>query len=196
MSHFYQRMVLENPDKYPSRMGQSWKKEEDQELLDMLSHKCSKEEIIGHLQRTPGSIKSRIELHIRRLAVKPTSVDIIAEELNVSEELILKVLKKARNDTHEAPLKEVPTEPQIEKNDMMIYLLADIKEILTDIRDNTKPFKYEAVEDDSDIEVEVEEYEGEEYLVDPKTKKIYTDEGDFIGYWYKDEPVLNPFRKV
>ena len=196
MSHF-KAMAAENPGKYPSRMGQSWNKEEDRELLDMLSHKCSKEEIIGSLQRTPGSIKSRIELHVRRLAVKPTSVDIIAEELNVSEELILKVLKKARNDTQKEPVKEVPTEPQIEKSDMLIYLLADIKEILTDIRDNTRPVKYEAVEDDeSDLEVEVEEYEGEEYLVDPKTKKIYTDDGDFIGYWYKDEPVLNPFRKV
>ena len=194
----YIAMAAENPGKYPSRMGQSWNKEEDRELLDMLSHKCSKEEIIESLQRTPGSIKSRIELHVRRLAVKPTSVDIIAEELNVSEELILKVLKKAQKDTQKEPVKEVPTEPQIEKSDMMIYLLADIKEILTDIRDNTRPVKYEAVEedDDSDLEVEEYEYEGEEYLVDPKTKKIYTDEGDFIGYWYKDEPVLNPFRKV
>ena len=80
-----------------------------------------------------------------------------------------------------------------------MYLLVDIKELLTEIRDNTKPpkpVKYEPLTDDDDIEVEEYEYEGQEYLVDPKTKKIYTDDGDFIGYWYKDEPVLNPFRKV
>jgi hypothetical protein len=189
-------MVAENPGKYPSRMGQPWNDAEDQELLDMLSHKCSKEEISESVQRTPGSIKARTDMHIRNMAVKPTSIDIIAEELNVTEIYILKVLKKAGAEIKKEPVKEVPTSPQIEKQDMLMYLLVDIKELLTEIRDNTKPVKYETPTDDSDIEVEEYEYEGEEYLVDPKTKKIYTDEGDFIGYWYKDEPVLNPFRKV
>jgi hypothetical protein len=192
----YQAMAAENPGKYPSRMGQPWNDTEDQELLDMLSHKCSKEEISESVQRTPGSIKARTDMHIRNMAVKPTSIDIIAEELNVTEIYILKVLKKAGAEIKKEPVKEVPTSPQIEKQDMLMYLLVDIKELLTEIRDNTKPVKYETPTDDSDIEVEEYEYEGEEYLVDPKTTKIYTDEGDFIGYWYKDEPVLNPFRKV
>jgi len=192
----YTAMVAENPGKYPSRMGQPWSNAEDQELLDMLSHKCSKEEISESVQRTPGSIRSRTDLHIRNMAVKPTSIDIIAEELNVTEIYILKVLKKAGSELKKEPVKEVLTSPRIEKQDMLMYLLVDIKELLTEIRDNTKPVKYEPPTDDSDIEVEEYEYEGEEYLVDPKTKKIYTDDGDFIGYWYKDEPVLNPFRKV
>ena len=189
-------MAAENPGKYPSRMGQPWSDAEDQELLDMLSHKCSKEEISESVQRTPGSIKARTDMHIRNMAVKPTSIDIIAEELNVTEIYILKVLKKAGAEIKKEPVKEVPTSPQIEKQDMLMYLLVDIKELLTEIRDNTKPVVYETPSDDSDIEVEEYEYEGEEYLVDPKTKKIYTDDCDFIGYWYKDEPVLNPFRKV
>jgi hypothetical protein len=192
----YQAMAAENPGKYPSRMGQPWSDAEDQELLDMLSHKCSKEEISESVQRTPGSIKARTDMHIRNMAVKPTSIDIIAEELNVTEIYILKVLKKAGAEIKKEPVKEVPTSPQIEKQDMLMYLLVDIKELLTEIRDNTKPVVYETPSDDSDIEVEEYEYEGEEYLVDPKTKKIYTDDCDFIGYWYKDEPVLNPFRKV
>jgi len=192
----YTAMVAENPGKYPSRMGQPWSNAEDQELLDMLSHKCSKEEISESVQRTPGSIRSRTDLHIRNMAVKPTSIDIIAEELNVTEIYILKVLKKAGSELKKEPVKEVLTSPRIEKQDMLMYLLVDIKELLTEIRDNTKPVKYEPPTDDSDIEVEEYEYEGEEYLVDPKTKKIYTDDCDFIGYWYKDEPVLNPFRKV
>ena len=192
----YTAMVAENPGKYPSRMGQPWSNAEDQELLDMLSHKCSKEEISESVQRTPGSIRSRTDLHIRNMAVKPTSIDIIAEELNVTEIYILKVLKKAGSELKKEPVKEVLTSPRIEKQDMLMYLLVDIKELLTEIRDNTKPVKYEPPTDDSDIEVEEYEYEGEEYLVDPKTKKIYTDDGDFIGYWYKDEPILNPFRKV
>jgi hypothetical protein len=201
----YQTMAAENPDKYPSRMGQPWSSEEDLELLTMLSHKCSKEEISESVQRTVGSIKARTDLHIRNMAVKPTSIDIIAEELNVSEKYILNVLKKAGAELKKEPVKEkepvkLPiTGPRIEKQDMLMYLLVDIKELLTEIRDNSKPpkpVKYEPLTDDGDIEVEEYEYEGEEYLVDPKTKKIYTDEGDFIGYWYKDEPVLNPFRKV
>ena len=192
----YTAMVAENPGKYPSRMGQPWSDAEDQELLDMLSHKCSIEEISESVQRTPGSIRSRTNIHIRNMAVKPTSIDIIAEELNVTEIYILKVLKKAGSELKKEPVKEVLTSPRIEKQDMLMYLLVDIKELLTEIRDNTKPVKYEPPTDDSDIEVEEYEYEGEEYLVDPKTKKIYTDDGDFIGYWYKDEPVLNPFRKV
>ena len=192
----YTAMAAENPGKYPSRMGQPWSDAEDQELLDMLSHKCSIEEISESVQRTPGSIRSRTNIHIRNMAVKPTSIDIIAEELNVTEIYILKVLKKAGSELKKEPVKEVLTSPRIEKQDMLMYLLVDIKELLTEIRDNTKPVKYEPPTDDSDIEVEEYEYEGEEYLVDPKTKKIYTDDGDFIGYWYKDEPVLNPFRKV
>ena len=189
-------MVAENPGKYPSRMGQPWSDTEDQELLDMLSHKCSYEEIAESVQRTTGSIRSRTNIHIRNMAVKPTSIDIIAEELNVTEVYILKVLKKAGAEVKKEPVKEPVSGPRIEKQDMLMYLLVDIKELLTEIRDNTKPVKYEPPSDDSDIEVEEYEYEGEEYLVDPKTKKIYTDDGDFIGYWYKDEPVLNPFRKV
>jgi len=190
-------MAAENPGKYPSRMGQAWSSEEDQELLTMLSHKCSKEEISESVQRTPGSIKARTDLHIRNMAVKPTSIDIIAEELNVTEKYILNVLKKAGDELKKEPVKEPVTSPRIEKQDMMLYLLVDIKELLTEIRDNSKPpkpVKYEPPSDD--IEVEEYEYEGVEYLVDPKTKKIYTDDGDFIGYWYKDEPVINPFRGV
>jgi len=201
-------MAAENPDKYPSRMGQPWNDEEDLELLTMLSHKCSKEEISDSVQRTVGSIKARTDMHIRNMAVKPTSIDIIVEELNVSEKYILKVLKKAGAELKKEPVKEPIKEPdkepesgpRIEKQDMLLYLMVDIKELLTEIRDNTKPkpkpveYKYETPSDD--IEVEEYEYEGEEYLVDPKTKKIYTDDCDFIGYWYKDEPVLNPFRKV
>ena len=34
MSNF-KAMAAENPDKYPSRMGQPWSSEEDQELLTM-----------------------------------------------------------------------------------------------------------------------------------------------------------------
>jgi len=198
----YQAMAAENPGKYPSRMGQPWSSEEDLELLTMLSHKCSKEEISESVQRTGGSIKARTDLHIRNMAVKPTSIDIIAEELNVSEKYILNVLKKAGAELKKEPVKEKEpvTGPRIEKQDMLMYLLVDIKELLTEIRDNTQPPKpkkapeYEVPSDD--IEVEEYEYEGEEYLVDPKTKKIYTDDGDFIGYWYKEEPVLNPFRKM
>ena len=201
MSNF-KAMAAENPGKYPSRMGQAWSSEEDQELLTMLSHKCSKEEISGSVQRTVGSIKARTDLHIRNMAVKPTSIDIIAEELNVTEKYILNVLKKAGDELKKEPIKEPTKEPRIEKQDMLMYLLVDIKELLTEIRDNTKPSKpakpleYKPPSDDDDIEVEEYEYEGQEYLVDPKTKKIYTDDGDFIGYWYKEEPVLNPFRKV
>ena len=202
-------MAAENPDKYPSRMGQPWSSEEDLELLTMLSHKCSKEEISESVQRTVGSIKARTDLHIRNMATKPTSIDIIAEELNVTEKYILNVLKKAgaelKKEPTKEPIKETTKEPvtgpRIEKQDMLMYLLVDIKELLTEIRDNTRPvnlYKHNPPCDDAgdDIEVEEYEYEGQEYLVDPKTKKIYTDDGDFIGYWYKDEPVLNPFRKV
>ena len=193
----YKAMVAENPGKYPSRMGQPWNDAEDQELLDMLSHKCSKEEISESVQRTSGSIKARIDMHIRIMSAKPTSIDIIAEGLNVSEKHILDVLKKAGTERKKEPVEEVPTSPRIEKQDMLMYLLVDIKELLTEIRDNTKPPKpVEYKPPSDDLEVEEYEYEGKEYLVDPKTKKIYTDEGDFIGYWYKDEPVLNPFRKV
>mgnify|MGYP000206229010 CR=1 FL=1 len=165
----YTAMVAENPGKYPSRMGQPWSDAEDQELLDMLSHKCSIEEISESVQRTPGSIRSRTDLHIRNMAVKPTSIDIIAEELNVTEIYILKVLKKAGTELKKEPVKEVLTSPRIEKQDMLMYLLVDIKELLTEIRDNTrpveyKPVKYEPPTDDSDIEVEEYEYEGDSII--------------------------------
>jgi len=66
-------MVAENPDKYPSRMGQSWTKDETSDLLKAVADGQPIKNIASHHERTIGGIRSRLctiaaELHFNNKA--------------------------------------------------------------------------------------------------------------------------------
>lgn len=63
-------MVAENPDKYPSRMGQVWTTDETNDLLKAVAYGTHISDIAAHHERTVGGIRSRLctiaaELHFK-----------------------------------------------------------------------------------------------------------------------------------
>lgn len=64
------RMVAENPDKYPPRMGQAWTTDETVDLLKAIADGQSIKDIASHHERTIGGIQTRLctiaaELHFK-----------------------------------------------------------------------------------------------------------------------------------
>jgi hypothetical protein len=59
-SNMYQKMVAENPEKYPARMGMAWTKDEVTDLLSAVKNGDSIETIAHHHERTVGSIRARL----------------------------------------------------------------------------------------------------------------------------------------
>jgi hypothetical protein len=69
----FMTMVAENPDKYPSRMGQSWTKDETADLLKAVADGQPIKDIASHHERTVGGIRARLctiaaELHFNNKA--------------------------------------------------------------------------------------------------------------------------------
>jgi phosphoribosylformylglycinamidine (FGAM) synthase-like enzyme len=63
-------MVAENPDKYPSRMGQAWTTDETVDLMKAIADGQSIKDIASHHERTIGGIRTRLctiaaELHFK-----------------------------------------------------------------------------------------------------------------------------------
>jgi hypothetical protein len=54
------RMAGENPDKYPSRMGQVWTTDETADLLNAVADGMHISDIATHHERTVGGIRSRL----------------------------------------------------------------------------------------------------------------------------------------
>ena len=55
-------LVKHNPEKYPARMGQPWKREEDNKLFEELEKLMSIEDIASEHERTKGAITSRLRV--------------------------------------------------------------------------------------------------------------------------------------
>jgi hypothetical protein len=66
----YLKLVAENPDKYPARMGQPWTTDETADLLNAVADGTHISDIASHHERTVGGIRSRLctiaaELHFK-----------------------------------------------------------------------------------------------------------------------------------
>uniref|UniRef100_A0A6C0CFB8 Uncharacterized protein n=1 Tax=viral metagenome TaxID=1070528 RepID=A0A6C0CFB8_9ZZZZ len=66
----YLKLVAENPDKYPARMGQPWTTDETSDLLNAIADGMHIKDIASHHERTIGGIRSRLctiaaELHFK-----------------------------------------------------------------------------------------------------------------------------------
>jgi hypothetical protein len=66
----YLKLVAENPDKYPARMGQPWTTDETSDLLNAIADGMHISDIASHHERTVGGIRSRLctistELHFK-----------------------------------------------------------------------------------------------------------------------------------
>ena len=70
MSDKFKAMVIVNPDKYPSRMGQPWMADETTDLLKAVADGQPMKDIAAYHERTIGGIRARLctiaaELHFK-----------------------------------------------------------------------------------------------------------------------------------
>ena len=97
MSNF-KKMATDNPDKYPSRMGQSWDDEEVVKLLTSIQKKKSVQEIAVEHGRTEGGITAEL----RKLAADyhyndKRSMEEIQKYTGLSQVVIEKTIAKRAN---------------------------------------------------------------------------------------------------
>jgi transposase len=93
----YDRLIAENPDKYPARMGQHWNQSEIQELLTRVQQKKSVHEIANEHQRTKGSITAKL----RQIAAdyyynNEYSIEKIQKYTGLSEDVILDAIERRK----------------------------------------------------------------------------------------------------
>ena len=139
----YTKMVNENPDKYPSRMGQPWTSDEVSKLLAFIANNKQVEDIAKEHQRTEGGITAQL----RKMAYDyykndKKSVEEIEALTGLSEKQINdtiakrdgKQTKKTENKyVTTPPVFNVETEIKAIKADMAV-MKKDIKEILECIK--------------------------------------------------------------
>lgn len=66
MSRYFKNLRDENPEKYPSKLGEKWSDEEESELRQAIKMGIPKNEISKTLGRTIGGINARLGVIIRR----------------------------------------------------------------------------------------------------------------------------------
>lgn len=90
-----------NPDKYPSSLGEKWTPEEEEQLLIELSKNINFEEIANNHNRTVGGIKSRIKYIALNMLVNNVPIEEIIVKTKLDEEIIkqLEVKKDYKKET-------------------------------------------------------------------------------------------------
>ena len=135
----YTKMARENPDKYPSRMGQPWTSDEVSKLLAFIANNKQVEDIAKEHQRTEGGITAQL----RKMAYDyykndKKSVEEIEALTGLSERQINDTIakrdgiqaKKTENKyVTTPPVFNVEAEIKAIKADMAV-MKKDIKEIL------------------------------------------------------------------
>ena len=66
MSRYFKTLRDENPEKYPSKLGEKWSDEEESELRQAIKIGIPKNEISKTLGRTIGGINARLGVIVRR----------------------------------------------------------------------------------------------------------------------------------
>ena len=89
----YEKMIEENPGKYPENLGKKWEEEERKQLIEELKSHKSIEEIAKNHKRTENGIISEIKRQICDLYKDGTCIDDIEKKINVERKYIEKTIK-------------------------------------------------------------------------------------------------------
>lgn len=126
-SNMYQKMVAENPEKYPARMGMAWTNDEVTDLLAAIKNGDSIETIAQHHERTVGSIRARL-LYIATdmYNTSKKSLDEIQLTTGLSSEQIKDAIEKRQEMTKEktASRKTSRSEPTMSE---VVAMISDIQ---------------------------------------------------------------------
>ena len=110
-----------------ARAGLKWDAEEDSKLLSMLAENASFADIAKTLQRTEGSIRTRLILYaIQKMDKENFSLEQVAEMVHISEQDITEYQeKKALRDSHRQNKQRLPKRPlNVTNNDIYDILLS------------------------------------------------------------------------
>ena len=109
MSQYFKNMRDENPNKYPSKLGEKWSDEEESELLQAIKSGIPKNEISKTMGRTIGGINARLSVIIRRCHFDyKWEVRKIESHTGVFPVIIEKIIGKA-DETFKTKAKEFKT---------------------------------------------------------------------------------------
>lgn len=137
----FQKLIEENPGKYPQRLGAPWDDAECKKLLNSIKKGTSINDIAIEHGRTVGGIQARL----RHLAVeyynKDYDLDDIEELTGLSQEAIADAIarntaskERSKNKKEEKKDKKIkdflsvsPSQPLIDSNILVLNALKDIK---------------------------------------------------------------------
>jgi transposase len=89
-SRFQEMLKTQRQNTETSRAGLKWESDEDDKLLKMVSEGVSLTDIAKSLQRTEGSIKTRLTVYaINKMERENLSLEQVAELVNISDKDIL-----------------------------------------------------------------------------------------------------------
>ena len=109
MSRYFKNLRDENPEKYPTKLGEKWSDEEETELRQAIKAGIPKNEISKTLGRTVGGINARIGVIIRRCHFDyKWDVRKIESHTGVFPAIIEKIVEKA-DESFKTKAKEFTT---------------------------------------------------------------------------------------
>ena len=94
MTTFSAKLRMDNPDKYPKRMGEKWTGEEEEEIIKLCSDGKSTKEISQIHQRTLNSIRCKVDKLIYNMHTSGASIEDICKSFNKHKTFVLKVIEK------------------------------------------------------------------------------------------------------
>lgn len=112
----YSKLKASNPDKYPSRMGEPWDKDEISQLLNLSKRKMPIQDIADTHDRTKGAIRAKLqEIAYKMYVDHKLAKDIIFTTglTSVDLERLIKRREKAAKPVLPVKTKEVKNNPTI-----------------------------------------------------------------------------------
>jgi hypothetical protein len=136
----YSSLVKNNPEKYPSRMGKSWKAEEVNQLLAEVQAKKTHQEMATIHERTVGGITSRLrDIAADYYMNRNMQVEICQQLTGLSKMEILETVAKRTEIQERKAEKEEKTQKKSLPNSVSQQSQnTELKEILEIVRDMQK----------------------------------------------------------
>jgi hypothetical protein len=96
-SYYIRKLVEENPDKYPAKLGQPWTVEEETLLLAAIAEKKTFDQIATEHERTLGGIKARLQVIAKRMhEVDGKNMEEIMTATGLEQHAVIKAVEGRR----------------------------------------------------------------------------------------------------
>ena len=132
-SRFQEMLKIQRQNTETSRAGLKWEPDEDDRLLNMLSEGTSLADIAKSLQRTEGSIKTRLTVYaINKMEKENMTIEQVSELVGLTDKDITDYQdRKAMRDERRQKKHRAPKKPDNATNNDIYDLLLNINKNLT-----------------------------------------------------------------